>query len=159
MVLGDQGVGKTLALQRLYQNAIDEALNDSSQPFPILARARDIVGALGDYVESVAGNFTFPAVQPVLVLVDGLDEIGRDLARRLLDDAVPYVEANRSRSIVFAVRPLPGIEVIGHRVEVPFLEEGEILSLVSTVAGRTVEAREMRAWSESVRDAASSVSI
>ena len=117
-------------------------------------RARDIVGALGDYVDSVAGNFTFPAVQPMLVLVDGLDEIGRISAKRILDDAVPFVEANQNMSMVFTARPLTGIEAEGHRVEIPHLEEEGILSLVSKVAGRTVEAKEMWGWSESVRDVA-----
>lgn len=155
MVSGDQGVGKTLALQRLHQVATEKALKDSSQPYPVFVRARDIVlGTLGDYVERVVGNFTFPAVQPVLVLVDGLDEIGTDSARRLLDDAVPYVEAHENMRMVFTTRPLPGIEAVGQWIDVPHLDEGGILSLVSRVAGRTVTVGEMWGWSESVRDAA-----
>ena len=154
MVSGDQGVGKTLALQRFHQVAIDKALKDSSQPYPIFVKARDIDGPLGDYVERMAGNFTFPAVQPVLVLVDGLDEIGTDSARRLLDDAVPYVEGYENMSMAFTTRPLPGIEAAGQWVDVPHLDEGGILSLVSRVAGRIVTVGEMWGWSESVRDAA-----
>ena len=155
MVSGDQGVGKTLALQRLHQVAIDKSLSDSSQPYPIFMKARDIIGALGNYVERVAGKFTFPAVQSVLVLVDGLDEIGTDSARRLLDDAFPYVEAHENMSLVFTTRPLPDIEAVGQWIEVPHLDEEKALNLVSRVAGRTVTVGEMWGWSESVRDAAS----
>ena len=154
MVVGDQGAGKTLALQRLYQNSIDHALKDSSKPFPIFARARDITGSLGEYVERAATNYVFPASQPTLVLIDGLDEIGRDSANRLLDDAVPYVEANPNITTVFTTRPLPGIKCVGNRVEIPVLDEEETLNLVSRLACRPIDMREIRAWSESVRDAA-----
>ena len=67
---------------------------------------------------------------------------------------MPYVEANPNVSMVFTARPLPGMEVVAHRVEVPDLDEEGILSLVSKVAGRTFEAREMWGWSESVRNVA-----
>ena len=154
MVVGDQGVGKTLALQRLYQDAIDQVLIDSNKPFPIFAKARDIAGNLGDYIERVAEKYVFPAVQPALILIDGLDEIGKDLANRFLDDAIPYVEANPKMSIVFSARSVPGIQAIGDRVEISVLHDEEILGLISKVAGRPLEMREMRAWSESVRDAA-----
>ena len=154
MIVGDQGVGKTLALQRLYQNAIDQALKDSSKPFPIFANASAIIGSLSDYVERAAMNYAFPANQPTLILIDGLDEGGRDSANRLLDDAVPYVEANPNMTMAFSARSLPGTRVVGHRVEIPALDDEGILGLISKVAGRTVEMREIRAWSESVRDAA-----
>ena len=57
-------------------------------------------------------------------------------------------------SIVFSARSVPGIQAIGDRVEISVLHDEEILGLISKVAGRPLEMREMRAWSESVRDAA-----
>ena len=51
LVIGGQGVGKTLAVERLIQNAIGDALGDSSKPFPIFVRARDLSGPLRNYVE------------------------------------------------------------------------------------------------------------
>ena len=154
MVVGDQGAGKTLALQRLYQNAIDHVLNDSSKPFPIFARARDITGSIGAYVERIAENYVFPTSQPTLVLIDGLDEIGRDLTSRLLDDAVPYVEAHPNVSMVFSARSLLETRDDGHRIEIPSLDDEEILRLISRVAGRSIEMGELLSWPESVRDAA-----
>ena len=153
MVVGDQGAGKTLALQRLYQNAIDEALEDSSKPFPIFVAAGDIQGSLRDHVDSATKGYAFADVQGALILVDGLDEIGRDSANRLLDNAAPYVEANPNMALVVATRLLPGIRDIGQHIEVPQMDGPDILQLVTAVAGRTVQPWEMRSWPESVRDA------
>ena len=63
LVIGGQGVGKTLAVERLFQNAIGDALGDSSKPFPIFVRARDLSGPLRDYVERVTRGYAFPTAQ------------------------------------------------------------------------------------------------
>ena len=41
-VMGDQGVGKSLAVERIFQTAIMNAIQDSSQPFPIFVQAREL---------------------------------------------------------------------------------------------------------------------
>ena len=45
-VVGEQGIGKTLAVERLFQAAAVDAAQDSSQPFPVFIRARDLTGAV-----------------------------------------------------------------------------------------------------------------
>ena len=47
-VFGEQGVGKTLAVERLLQRAIDAALEDSSQPYPIFTTARELGKSLSN---------------------------------------------------------------------------------------------------------------
>ena len=154
LVIGDQGVGKTLAVERLFQNAICDALGDSSKPFPIFVRARDLSGPLRDYVESVTRGYSFPTVQGALVVIDGLDEVGTANANRLLGEIVPYVEANPNVTAMVATRPLPGLAFSGKRIDVPVLDEQGVLQLTSKVAGRPVELRELRSWVPSLQDAA-----
>ena len=100
LVVGGQGVGKTLAVERLFQNAIGDALGDSSKPSPIFVRAMDLNGTLRDYVENVTRGYAFPTAQGALVVIDGLDEVGTANANRLLSDVLPYVEANPNITVV-----------------------------------------------------------
>ena len=136
LVIGGQGVGKTFAAERLFQNAIGDGLDDSSKPFPIFARARDLSGPLRDYVESVTRGYSFPTVQGALVVIDGLDEVGTANANRLLGDVLPYVEANPNVTVVVTTRPLAGLAYSGQRIDVPVLDEQGVLQLTSKIAGR-----------------------
>ena len=154
LVVGGQGVGKTLAVERLFQNAIGDALGDSSKPFPIFVRARDLSEPLRDYVERVTRGYSFPTVQGALVVIDGLDEVGTANANRLLGDVVPYVEANPNVTVVVTTRPLPGLALSGQRTDVPVLDEQGVLQLTSKVAGRPVEWRDLWSWAPSLQDAA-----
>ena len=154
MVVGDQGVGKTLAVERLFQSAIGDALGDPSKPFPILVRARELSGPLREYFESVTRGYSFLTAQGALVVIDGLDEVGTANANRLLGDILPYVEANPNVTVVVTTRPLPGLAFSGQRIDVPVLDEQGVLQLTSKVAGRPVELRELRSWVPSLQDAA-----
>ena len=78
-----------------------------------------------------------------LVVIDGLDEVGTANANRLLGDVLPYVEANPNVTVVVTTRPLPGLVYSGQRIDVPVLDEQGVLQLISKVAGRTVELREL----------------
>ena len=146
LVVGGQGVGKTLAVERLFQNAIGDALGDSSKPSPIFVRAMDLNGTLRDYVENVTRGYAFPTAQGALVVINGLDEVGTANANRLLSDVLPYVEANPNITVVVTTRPLLGLTYSGLRINVPALDEQGVLQLISKVAGRTVELRELRGW-------------
>ena len=154
MVIGGQGVGKTLAVERLFQNAIGDALGDSSKPFPIFVRARDLSEPLRDYVDRVTRGYSFPTVQGALVVIDGLDEVGTANANRLLGDVVPYVEANPNVTVVVTTRPLPGLAFSGQLIDIPVLDEQGVLQLTSKVVGRPVEWRELWSWVPSLQDAA-----
>ena len=154
LVVGGQGVGKTLAVERLFQKAIGDALGDSSKPFPIFVRARDLSGPLRDYVEMVTQGYSFTTAQGALVGIDGLDEVGTANANRLLEDVIPYVEANPNITAVVTTRPLPGLRFKGPTIDVPVLDQQGVLQLISKVAGRPVESNELRSWPPALQDAA-----
>ena len=85
VVIGDVGAGKTLAVWRLFQQAIGRAHADSSHPFPLFVNARDLQGSLSDYIDEKSTSLFDPAVQKSLLIVDGLDEIGVTRANRVLE--------------------------------------------------------------------------
>ena len=81
MVKAVQGAGKTLAAHRLYQQTVDSRILDHFQPLPILLNARTIEGDLKNHIEDEIGDQGSVYNQPVLVIVDGLDEVGRYRAK------------------------------------------------------------------------------
>ena len=154
MVVGDQGVGKTLAVERLLQNAIDDALDDTSRPVPVFVEARRLDVSLRKYVENAAQGYAFPSVQGALIIIDGLDEIGTNAGNRLLEEIIPYAEANTHVTVVVTSRPLPGLQFKCQRINVPVLDEQGVLQLISKIAGRTVKSPELWTLPQSIQNVA-----
>ena len=98
---------------------------------------------------------TMPSLlfREALVILDGLDEVGKDSASRLLDEIGPYVGANPKLAAVVTTRHLPGLRIVDPQVTLPEFDEDSVLSLISKVAGRAVEMREFRSWPASIQDA------
>ncbi len=151
-VFGEQGVGKTLAVERLLQRAIDAAMDDSSMPYPIFTKARDLDKPLSAFMEDQAKNYGLHSVPAILVVVDGIDEVTVIDANRLVEDAEVYVEANPQSAVVLTARPLPDLVHKGNEYTVPRLPETEAVSIMSRVSGRTVEPRNIWALPSSLQD-------
>ena len=157
VVVGDVGAGKTLAVSRLFQQAIGRAHADSSHPFPLFVNARDLQGSLSDYIDEKSTSLFDPSVQKSLLIVDGLDEIGVTRANRVLDEAKVYGDANSKFATVLTSRTLPGLRCVGEedwRFEMPTLDDEQSFRLMSRIAGRPVDSRASYGWSESIRHAA-----
>ena len=67
-VVGEQGSGKSLAVERLFQRTAADAVEDSSWPFPIFVRARDLTGPLTKYIEESLHGLHRPIQPSCLVL-------------------------------------------------------------------------------------------
>lgn len=139
-----QGAGKTLAAQRLYQLALQNRLQDHSQPLPIFLNARNISGDLKDQIEGYTREHGSVYTQRVLVIIDGLDETGRHKANRLLNQARSYTDANQHAAAVVMTRPLPGLQPAGEVLDLRECNEEEFLFIVSKIAGRQVNKAEIR---------------
>ena len=153
-VEGDQGSGKTLAAERLFQRAIDRALDDSSQPFPVFVSARDLRMPIGEYVEQISKGLSRTSLHGALIIVDGLDEIGVKAANSLLEKLSIFTDAQSTATAVVTSRPLPELnDDIGQRLTMPTLDEQKSIDLMGRIAGRELGLHERYAWSESVQDA------
>ena len=89
-VEGDQGSGKTLAAERLFQRAIDRSLGDSSQPFPLFVSARDLQEPIEEYVAQKSKGLSRTSLTGSIIIVDGLDEIGVDGGEFTCSSNFPY---------------------------------------------------------------------
>ena len=138
VVNAQQGSGKTLAAQRLYQMTLTNRLQDHSQPLPVFLNARNITGDLKDQVEGYTREHGTVYTQRVLVIIDGLDETGRQKANRLLSQAQSYTDANQNVAAVVMTRPLPGLNPAEKPFVLPQCDEEELLLIASKIAGREV---------------------
>ena len=110
LLLGGQGSGKTLASHRLFQQAIADVVDDPSRPFPIFLEAREIGGPVRHIIADRCRVNAKPHQQPVLVIVDGIDEMGSNEATRLRQELAIYADANPRATILATARPLPGLQ-------------------------------------------------
>ena len=133
-----QGSGKTLAAQRLYQLGIQNRLQDHSQPLPIFLNARNISGDLKDHIEGHTREHGTVYTQRVMVIIDGLDETGRQKANQLLNQVQSYTDANQNVAAVVMTRPLPGLISAEDSMVLPECDEEEFLFITSKIAGRKV---------------------
>ena len=104
LVTGPVGSGKSLAASRLFQEAIDIALADASQPFPLFVAARDMAGPLEEYIETRAAGLVQPRDQSTVIILDGLDERGVLEGNELLTQA----SITPTRMLDRAFSPQPG---------------------------------------------------
>ena len=152
---GDQGSGKTLAVERLFQKAVTCALNVSSQPFPIFVNARSLSEPIADYIDQKSQGYSCPSVQGILIIIDGLDEIGVYRADSVLEQVAIYTYANPKATAVVTIRPLPRLKSdIGERILIPPMDDKRCIDLVSRIADRELKSHERHAWSVSIWEAA-----
>ena len=138
-VTADQGSGKTLAAHRLYQRAVDRRIQDYFQPFPLLLNARTLGGDLKNRIEDEIGDQGPVYNQPVLVIIDGLDEVGRYRGNQILDQSTSFTDANHNVSAVVMTRPVPGLRDAGESTALPGCGDDEFLAITSKIAGRPVD--------------------
>ena len=153
-VEGDQGSGKTLAAERLFQRAIDRSLGDSSQPFPLFVSARDLQEPIEEYAAQKSKTLSRTSLTGLLIIVDGLDEIGVMAANSLLKELSIFTDAKSTATAVVTSRPLPELnDDIGQRLPMSTLDVQKSIDLIGRISGRQLELRDRYAWSESVQDA------
>ena len=143
MVKASQGSGKTLAAHRLYQRLLTRRRRDHLQPLPVFIDARSVGGNLKDYIENRVGNQGHVHTQPLLVIIDSLDEIGRHEANQILGQIEPYAEANPNVTAVVMTRPLPGLKDVGNLTALPECSDDEFQAIASRIAGLTINTDEI----------------
>ena len=154
VVIGDAGSGKSLAVARFFQHAIENALQDESKPFPLFVNARDLNDPLDEYIERRTFGLVHPLHQPILLILDGLDEKGVSEANALLTQIQCYVDAYPESRVLATSRPLPGLKVPEQQTRISALNDKETAELIGRIAGRTLQPLELYSWSDSVRTAA-----
>ena len=143
MVKASQGSGKTLAAHRLYQRLLTRRRRDHLQPIPVFIDARSVGGSLKDHIENAVGNQGNVHTQPLLVIIDSLDEIGRYEASHMLRSIESITDANYDVAAVVMTRSIPGLKEVGNPTALPECSDDEFLTIASRIAGRAINASEI----------------
>ena len=142
-IVGEQGSGKSLAVERLFQRVATDAVEDSSRPFPIFLRARDLRGPLTSHIDECLQGYSDLYDPRVLLTIDGVDELGSNRAADVFRQVAAYADANPEAILIATTRLLPGMVTTGQQITLDPLNEEESLRLIQKVLGRTIEARDM----------------
>ena len=154
IVYGDQGSGKTLAAERLFQRWLKQSLYDSSLPFPLFIKSMDLNESLNEYFSKMTQGYSSPAIQGAAIIIDGIDEIGLTRANLLLEQSRVFVDANPKAIIIITSRQLPGLKISNiKQIDIPTMDDEQVTDLISKIAERVVNRTGMYTWSESIRDA------
>ncbi len=138
-----QGSGKTLAAQRLYQRAIKNRLQNRVDPLPVFLDARCVSGELEGHIKNAIGDQGNLYTQRILVIVDGLDELGKSDANQMLGKVASITEATPDVTAVVMTRVLPGLKFLDGSKALPDCSDEQFLSIASRVAGRAIRGYEI----------------
>ena len=100
--------------------------------------ARYVSGELKGQIQSAIGDQASLYTQRVLVIVDGLDELGSHEANQMLGKVESITEANPNISAVVMTRLLPRLELLDRSKALPDCSDEQFLSIASRVAGRPI---------------------
>ena len=152
VVTGPQGSGKTLAAHRLFQSAVQRALDDASEAFPILINTADLLGGLWETIDDRCRGNVDPQTQPLMVILDAVDERGTREATTLVRQMESYANANLRTTLVTTTRPLTNFVHSGTTIEIPALDDQQLVNLVAEVSGSPPENIDPRFWRNSLRE-------
>lgn len=152
-IVGDQGSGKTLAVERIFQNAVDVAIQDSSRPHPVFVRARDLNTPIRQLIEDSLAGHADPFNPRVILLVDGLDEMGPMRGSDISQQLKIYADANPRATMIATARPLPSLRLCGEQMQIDELDECESIKIIAKVSGQSLTTTQFHGWPMSIRDA------
>jgi hypothetical protein len=132
------GSGKSISAEREHQAAIEFALEETRAPIPVFVHARDATGGLADICAREAAEVGEPRERGVRAVIDGLDEVGHELADQLLGQARVLVGTWPDTSVLITSRPLQIQLDPGEHFELPPLSDSEAWACVEIGAGGKV---------------------
>lgn len=134
VLTGEVGVGKSLALERLFQKALQEYQSDKSRPIPVFLNAHDVdtlQGAIRLKLKAL-GVLRTGAVR---VFIDRADEQGDGRLTTLLQEARIISGAWEDTLVVMASRELPCLTNVTECVTVSTLSYEQAAELIAKIEG------------------------
>lgn len=140
------GAGKSIAAEREHQAAVQFALEQPDAPIPVFLHARDAVGGLEDSCAAEAAEVGEPRQVGARVIVDGLDEVGQEIAAQLLGQARILCGTWPDTTVLLVSRPVQIPLDPDEHFELPPLSDAEAHACVELGAGRAVSYGELASF-------------
>lgn len=138
ILTGEMGSGKSLAMERTFQLAAKQAIEDAEAPMPVFFRAAQLKKdqSLESVVLEGCCQHSKPNIDNTLVFIDGVDEVGISNAIWLLGETRLLINMGYQITVFLASRPIPDFVSAKERIEIPPLSDSSAESMVAMSASR-----------------------
>ena len=136
---GEIGAGKSLAAERLFQDALRRARTSGNANTPIFIKAKHIPGTLEQAL--IESGYKSVSGGSVLVIIDGLDEAPENRRVELARAARRLTFECPSNRVLVTSRPLSDLSPVFDDlfIDIPPLTREQTFALITRVAGRDVD--------------------
>lgn len=154
LITGAMGAGKSLVAERLFQNMIEQAVQDTDAPVPVYLESwqwRDS-RPLQKAVENTAKGIGNPKTQGAVVIINATDE-NISSASDLLSEVRFLVRAWPNTTIVITSRSLRTLDEAQEIIQVPVpeLTVNQTCTLISRLSGQIITEYTVSQWSPSLQ--------
>jgi len=154
LLTGVMGIGKSLIVERLFQNAVAQMTQDADVPIACHLESWQWRNErpLQKVVETLVANFGNPKTQGAIIFINGADEV-ISAANDLLDEARYLVKAWSNTTIVITSRPIRTLNEAQDIIQVAVTELtiSQSCTLISQVAEQPFTEYEVLKWSPSLQ--------
>jgi NACHT domain len=154
ILTGDFGVGKTLIVQRIFQNAVKAALENSNAQIPIYLdtdtwRQDKPLRAI---IENEADTLGDIKTQGAIIIIDELDKASVSLASEIAKQSYFLTEILQKTTIIITSRPIQHIEdnYEDNLIQIPPLSFEQAHYLIESISGQEVNPMRLRDLGASV---------
>jgi len=156
ILTGDFGVGKTLIVQRIFQNAIKAALDNSDAQIPVYLdtdtwRQNKPLRVI---IENEANTLGDIKTQGAVVIIDELDKASLSLASEIVKQSYFLTEIWQKTIIIITSRPIQNIADTykDNLIQIPPLTFEQAHYLIESISDQEVNPMRLRDLGESVEE-------
>ncbi|QSX24158.1 alpha/beta fold hydrolase [Priestia megaterium] len=129
VIVGEFGLGKSFAIDKIYLDLLLKADNESDFPIPISINAAQLDTNIQSYLE----NLLVDNSSEYWIIIDGMDEVSVSIASNILENMRIATERWNNLRIILTSRPLSIFKEITERINMKGLSEEEALDLVNFI--------------------------
>lgn len=138
-LVGDFGSGKSLAVERIFQRQLLVFRNDAKGQIPVFLEAKKLIGRnLREEAEKRATKIGDLAAQGVLLVIDGIDEAGTEVALNLLSEAHSLSKTWVKSCVIVSSAHLPTDTFQDEKAVVGEVSDTKAVQLVQRIAGYSI---------------------
>lgn len=156
ILTGDFGVGKTLIVQRIFQNAVKAALENPNAQIPVYLhtdtwRQDKLLRAI---IENEANTLGDIKIQGAVIIIDELDKVPVSQAFEIVRQSYLLTEIWQKTTIIFTSRPIQDIERIykDDLIQIPPLSFEQAHHLIESISDQEVNPMRLRDLGASVEE-------
>jgi DNA replication protein DnaC len=156
ILTGDFGVGKTLIVQRIFQNAVKAALENPNAQIPVYLhtdtwRQDKLLRAI---IENEADTLGDIKTQGAVIIIDELDKAPANEAFEIVRQSYLLTEIWQKTTIIFTSRPIQDIERIykDNLIQIPPLSFEQAHHLIESISDQEVNPMRLRDLGASVEE-------